>query len=62
MTREEFEKTEFRKGDKAIYHNLKCNIVEIEFVEGLLGIRAVGEFGEVSWCRCESVKYEPVLS
>ncbi len=59
MTRKEFEEATFRKGDKVIYHDIECDIVQIEFIEGLLGIRAVGELGEISWCRCENLEYRP---
>ena len=56
MTRKDFEIAEFRKGDKAVYHGIDCEIVAIEFVEGLLGIKhKVSD--QIDWVRCESVMY-----
>tara|TARA_R110000744_G_scaffold334935_1_gene440279 strand:- start:466 stop:651 length:186 start_codon:yes stop_codon:yes gene_type:complete len=59
MTREEFENTDFRKGDKAIYQGIECDIVSIEFVEGLLGIKHKN-YEQIDWCRCESIEYKPL--
>tara|TARA_R110000824_G_C14802981_1_gene634604 strand:- start:286 stop:471 length:186 start_codon:yes stop_codon:yes gene_type:complete len=61
MTRKEFEKTEFRKGDKAIYHGIECTIVAIEFVEGLLGLKHK-DYDQIDWARCESIMYKPLHS
>lgn len=57
MTIEEFKKTGFRKGDKAKYYNTTAEIIEIEFVECLLGLRQGKD--EIEWVRCESVIYIP---
>ena len=57
MTIEELRKTQFEKGDKAKYHNIIAEIIEIEYAEALLGLRHGKD--EIEWVRCENITYIP---
>lgn len=59
MTKEEFNKTEFRAGDMLKYHGEWHNVASVNFDEALLAYDMAGEDDEemcLSWLRCESIE------
>lgn len=61
MTQEEFNNTQFGKGDKVIYHGEEFLLASVDFEEKLLGFKVDGA-DCYSWARCENVTYVPLPS
>ena len=60
MTIQEFNETSFGKGDKAIYKNETYPIATVDFQESLIGLHGVclgAEEDDITWVRCENVKF-----
>lgn len=57
MTQEAFNQTRFGKGDKAVYHDKVCDVVQVDFEERLLAIDFFDDRENLSWVRCESIVF-----
>jgi hypothetical protein len=58
MTLDEFDKSRWHAGMKAIYHgdNQVYPVFSVDFVERLVGLKGVQrDAGEIFWARCENV-------
>ena len=59
MTKRQFEKKKWVKGDQVVYNGEVVNVIQIGFVEGLLGLSLRDEYGDESdlyWVRYENVE------
>jgi hypothetical protein len=60
MTVEEFNKTKFGKGDKAVYKNETYSIAALDFEEKLIGLHDVclgADEDDITWVRCENIVF-----
>jgi hypothetical protein len=55
MTKEQFEKQEWKSGMKAKYHGGEFDIVTVNFEESLVGL-GDDKSEEVNWVRCENIE------
>lgn len=64
MTIDQFDKTGFQYGDKAVYKGETYPIKSLDFEErliGLLGVSFGADEDDVTWVRCESVEHIPLI-
>jgi len=59
MTRDEFNKQSFGRGDKLNYDGCDRDIISVSFTEGIFGIDDCDDIDNLSWVRCESGIFIP---